>query len=128
MVDEIQLYESRLLGADAVLLITFLLKESLPQFVELAHELGLEAVVEVHDREELQMALDTSTRIIGINNRNLKNFQVDIGVSVELMGRVPAGIYCIAESGIGSQNDMYTLEKHGFDAALVGRRWLPRTI
>jgi indole-3-glycerol phosphate synthase len=120
VVDEVQLYESRLLGADAVLLITFLLRESLPKFVELAHKLGLETVVEVHDREELRMALDAPTQIIGINNRNLKDFKVDTRVSLELIEQVPAGIYCIAESGIGSQNDMYALEKYGFDAALVG--------
>jgi indole-3-glycerol phosphate synthase len=120
IIDERQLYESRLLGADAILLIARLLPGRLLQLVELAQHLGMEALVETHDRDELKQALDTPTRIIGINNRNLQTFQVDINLCLELISLVPEGIYCIAESGISSVTDMLALESHGFKGALVG--------
>jgi indole-3-glycerol phosphate synthase len=120
IIDEIQLYETRLLGADAVLMIASLLPGRLNKFVEFAQQLGLEPLVEVHNREELQMALDTPVRVIGINNRNLSNFTVDTGVCLDLIFLVPSDITCIAESGIKCATDMATLEEHGFRGALVG--------
>lgn len=120
LIDERQLYESRLLGADAVLLITALLPDQLLKFVELALHLGMEPVVEIHDRDELLQALDTPARVIGINNRNLTDFTVDFRVCLDLISLIPSHIYSIAESGIRSQSDMLALEKSGFQAALAG--------
>ena len=120
IIDVRQLYETRLLGADAVLLIVALLKKNLRVFVETAYELGIEPVVEVHDRLELEIAMDTPARIIGINNRNLRDFTVDTGVCLELVRLVANERRCIAESGIRSKHDMQVLEQHGFCAALVG--------
>ncbi|PKM77774.1 MAG: indole-3-glycerol phosphate synthase TrpC [Firmicutes bacterium HGW-Firmicutes-15] len=120
IIDERQLYETRLLGADAVLLIAGLLPDRLLPLVELAQKLGLEPLVEVHDGEELKQALDTPVRMIGINNRNLQDFSINLQVCLDLISQVPSGIYCIAESGISSPMDMLALEKHGFRGALVG--------
>jgi indole-3-glycerol phosphate synthase len=120
IIDERQLYETRLLGADAVLLIGLLLPKNLLPLVELAQSLGLEPLVEIHNQEELKQALDTPARLIGINNRNLQDFSVNIAVCLDLISQVPKGIYCIAESGISTAIDMLTLEKHGFRGALVG--------
>lgn len=120
IIDERQIYESRLLGADAVLLIARLLPGRLLRFVELAQELGLEPLVEAHDQEELKQALDTPAQVIGINNRNLQNFSVDIRVCLDLIAHVPSSIYCVAESGIFTPADMLTLQNHGFRGALVG--------
>ncbi len=120
IIDERQLYETRLIGADAVLLIARLLPGRLLALVELAQVLGLEPLVEIHNREELKQALDTPARVIGINNRNLQDFNVNIQVCLDLISLVPKGIYAIAESGISSPTDMLALEKHGFRGALVG--------
>ncbi|NLU49700.1 MAG: indole-3-glycerol phosphate synthase TrpC [Syntrophomonadaceae bacterium] len=120
IIDECQVYESRLMGADAVLLIARLLPGRLLRFVELACHLGLEPLVEVHDRAELEEALDTPVRVIGINNRDLKDFTVDLRVSLDLIPLVPERIHCIAASGIRSRQDMKTLEENGFRGALVG--------
>jgi len=120
IIDERQIYESRLLEADAVLLIARLLPGRLLQMVELAQSLGMEPLVEAHDRDELKQALDTPARLIGINNRNLQNFSVNFGVCLDLISMVPKDIFCIAESGIFNPQDMIALEKHGFSGALVG--------
>jgi len=127
IIDLRQLYETRLLGADAVLLIAHLLPKDLPLFVETAQQLGIEPVVEVHDRYELEMALDTPTRIIGINNRNLKDFTVDTRVCLELVGLVANKVQCIAESGVRTVEDMLMLEQYGFSAALVGEALVTAT-
>lgn len=120
VIDERQLYETRLLQADAVLLITRLVPDKLLHLVELALKLGLEPLVEVHDEEEIKRALDTPARIIGINNRNLQNFSVDIQTCVDLALLIPEKYCRIAESGIFSAADILALETHGFNAALVG--------
>jgi len=120
IIDERQIYESRLLEADAVLLIARLLPGRLLPMVELAQSLGMEPLVETHNRDELKQALDTPVRLIGINNRNLHDFSVNIEVCLDLIAMVPKDIYCIAESGIFSPQDMMVLEKHGFSGALVG--------
>ncbi len=120
IIDIKQLYETRLLGADAVLLIACLLPRELPIFVETAQQLGIEPVVEVHDRDELEKALDTPARIIGINNRNLRDFTVNTQVCLDLVGLAGSKVQCIAESGIRTGKDMRVLEQHGFSAALVG--------
>ncbi|MEA4925571.1 MAG: indole-3-glycerol phosphate synthase TrpC [Syntrophomonadaceae bacterium] len=120
IIDERQLYETRLLQADAVLLITRLVGGRLLYLVELARELGLEPLVEVHDREEIKRALDTPVRVIGINNRDLQNFSVKIQTCLDLAEMIPPQLARIAESGIFTAADMLALEARGFRAALVG--------
>jgi len=120
IIDERQLYETRMLGADAVLLIARLLPDKLLSLIELAQELGLEPLVEVHNQEEIERALDTPARLIGINNRNLQDFSVDITTCLDLVSMVPDHIYCVAESGIFSAADILVLKRHGFRGALVG--------
>ncbi|MCX5780500.1 MAG: indole-3-glycerol phosphate synthase TrpC [Firmicutes bacterium] len=120
IIDPRQLYESRLLGADAVLLIARLLPGRLLAMVELAQQLGLEPLIEAHDREELLQALDTPARVIGINNRNLQDFTVNIRLCLDLIALVPDHLYAVAESGISSPADMRTLERSAFRGALVG--------
>jgi indole-3-glycerol phosphate synthase len=120
IIDQRQLYESRLLSADAVLLIARLLPGRLLEMVELTQELGMEPLIEAHDREELRQALDTPARVIGINNRNLQDFSVNIQLCLDLIALIPDHVYGVAESGISSPADMQTLESYGFRGALVG--------
>jgi len=121
IIDEYQIYESRLLGASAVLLICTLL--TLPQLIEyqkLARSLGLSALVEAHDEEELSMALKADASIIGINNRNLKDFSVDMNNSVRLRSMVPPDKAFISESGIHTPLDIKILKKASVDGVLIG--------
>lgn len=121
IMDEVQVYESLALGADAVLLIAAILDHArLLRLIELSRSLGLEPLVEIHDRRDLQMALDTPAQLIGINNRNLKTFKVDINTSLMLADTIPDHITKISESGIRTPQDMLLLEQHGYKAALVG--------
>jgi len=126
LIDPVQVEESYYLGADAVLLIAGILKgSSLEKMLDKTHDMEMEALVEVHDEEELCRVLRTSARIIGINNRNLADFSVDLGTSeklVSLMENLGArsGKRLVAESGIFSRKDTAHLEKAGIDAVLVG--------
>lgn len=121
IIDEIQIYESFDLGADMLLLIASINGyESLIKLSEKCLELGMEPLMEVHDEDEIKMALDLPVHIIGINNRDLKNFSVDIKRSLELTGLLPTSFIKVSESGINSTQDMILLEEHGFDAALIG--------
>jgi indole-3-glycerol phosphate synthase len=121
IIDPYQIYEAKLLGADAVLLICALLNEdALASYVKIAAELGLSALVEIHSDAEAEKALRAGARIIGINNRDLKTFRVDLGLSARLRKLIPAGIRTVAESGIKSPDDVRALKDAGFDAALVG--------
>ena len=100
-VDSYQIYEAKVLGASAVLLICSLLEEeTLRAYVELAHSLGLSALVEAHDEGEIEKALRAGTRILGVNNRNLKDFTVDVENSLRLRQQVPEDVIFVAESGI----------------------------
>ena len=120
-VDEYMLYEAKLLGASAVLLICSILsKEQLKEYQEIAHSLGLSALVEVHDEEELSMALEAKALIIGVNNRNLKDFTVDIGNSIRLREQVPESITFVSESGMKSPEDIAALCHNGTNAVLIG--------
>lgn len=120
-VDEYMIYEAKLLGASAVLLICSILSgEQIKEYLGICDELGLSALVETHDEDEVQMALDTGARIIGVNNRNLKDFTVDVGKSRELRGMVPENILFVAESGVSSPGDMDNLRETGVDAVLIG--------
>lgn len=120
-VDEYMIYEAKLLGAGAVLLICSLLPtETLKSYLEICDRLGLSALVEAHDEAEIASAIEAGARIIGVNNRNLKNFSVDVTNSARLRDLVPKSILFVAESGIRSREDVSSLEKAGVDAVLIG--------
>ncbi len=120
-VDAYQIYEARAIGASAVLLICALLEEGeLKEYLEIAHSLGLSALVEAHTEEEIQMALRCGSGIIGVNNRNLKNFQVDISLSSRLRSKVPEDVLFVSESGIRTGQDMARLREAKVDAVLIG--------
>lgn len=120
-IDEYMIYEAKLLGASAVLLICALLDtDTLRRYLSLSDELGLSALVEAHDEAEIASALSAGARIIGINNRNLKNFTVDIGNSGKLRSLVPQEVLFVAESGIKTRADVAALEQAHVDAILIG--------
>ncbi len=120
-VDEYMIYEAKLLGASAVLLICSLLStETLKSYLEICNQLGLSALVEAHDETEIASAIKAGARIIGVNNRNLKNFTVDVGNSGRLRALVPENILFVAESGIKSPQDVEALTKAHVDAVLIG--------
>jgi indole-3-glycerol phosphate synthase len=120
--DPYQLYESRAAGADAVLLIAAVLRGGeLGDLLALTQELGMEALVEVHDARELERVLHLSPRVVGINNRNLQTFQVDFENTGRLRALIPAEIATIAESGIKNADDARQMAALGVDAMLVGQ-------
>jgi len=119
--DEYQIYESRANEADAILLIAAILsKNQAEEYLHLARELGLSVLFEVHDFEELEMALDINAFIIGINNRNLKTLQIDLDTSLKLKKEIPKDRIIVCESGIRTREDVLILEKAGLDAMLIG--------
>ena len=119
--DPYQIYQARAAGADAVLLIAAMLELSeLRDFAAIARELSLDVLLEVHDERELDMALATDCRMIGINNRNLRTFEVDIATSEKLAARIPAGHIIVAESGITRRDEIVRLTEKGVDAFLIG--------
>jgi len=121
IVDEFQLVEARANRADAVLLIVAALEQNeLVNLTRRASQLDLDVLCEVHDRGELERALDAGCDLIGVNNRNLHTFQVDLRTSLELADRIPAGIVKVAESGIESGEDIARLRQAGYDAFLIG--------
>jgi indole-3-glycerol phosphate synthase len=116
-----QVYESRLLGADCVLLIVAALEQAvLAEYIALAAELGLDALVEVHDETEADRALEAEAPLIGVNNRNLNTFEVSLEVSRRLAGALPENKLKVSESGIKTYEDILTLSELGYDAVLVG--------
>ncbi len=120
-VDEYMIYEAKLLGASAVLLICSLLDtETLHQYLAICDALGLSALVEAHDEQEIASAAAAGARVIGVNNRNLKNFTVDVTNSLALRQKAPPGVLFVAESGITSPSDVSALRAAGVDAVLVG--------
>ena len=121
VVDAYQIYEAKLFGAKAVLLIVALLSDSqLQEYLHLAQELGLDALVEAHDEAEIARALKVGARIIGVNNRNLHNFTVDSGNSTRLKSLVPPEVLFVAESGIASPEQVTTLAVAGCNGLLIG--------
>jgi indole-3-glycerol phosphate synthase len=119
--DEYQLYESVSAGADAVLLIVAILEdELLANLLELAGKLGLDALVEIHSAYEMKRAIEAGASIIGINNRDLTTFAVDLETSIELAGLAPTGSVLVSESGINNGADIRRLKSAGFNAFLVG--------
>ena len=120
-VDPYQIYEARLLGASAVLLICSLLgREQLKQYIRISRELGLSALVEAHSEEEVSMAADAGAGIIGINNRNLKTFEVDFSNALKLRRLVGPDTIFVAESGIRTARDIEALAEAEVDAVLIG--------
>ncbi len=121
MLDEYQIYEARAALADAILLIVRILTDSqLREFRELAGSLGMAALVECHDAEEVRRAIDSGAQIIGINNRDLQTFDVDLNTTLELRKHVPGGKILVSESGIFTRDHVRKLEGGGIDAILVG--------
>ncbi len=121
IVDEYMIYEAKTLGASAVLLICAILnKEDLARFIGLAHKLGMSALVEAHTASEVDIAVKAGARVIGVNNRDLRDFTVDLNTSLILRKLTPSHILFVAESGIKTRANVERLEKAGVDAVLVG--------
>lgn len=124
-VDEYMLYEAKKIGADAVLLICAILSPmQLSEYAGIARELGLSALAEAHDEAEIGMAMKAGAKIIGVNNRNLKDFTVDINNSVRLRELVPRDILFVSESGMKTRADIARLEENGTDAVLIGETFM----
>jgi len=121
IVDDYQLYEAKVARADAVLLIVAALEpEQLRALHERSGTLGLDVLVEVHDHDELRMALEVGAELLGINNRDLRDFSVDVERTERLMGEIPAGVTVVSESGIAEAEQLSRLEDAGVAAVLVG--------
>lgn len=121
IVDSYQIYESKIIGASAILLICALLNtDTLKEYLDIAHSLGLSVLVEAHTEEEVRSALAAGARVIGVNNRNLKTFEVDFTTSIRLRGLVPEDLLFISESGIKSPEDVARLKANKTDAVLIG--------
>lgn len=120
IIDPIQVYETRAIGADAILLIVRVLGSELSEFIALSKELDLSPLVEVHTQNELNVALAAGAEIIGINNRNLDTFVTDINTSRDLKKQIPAGKTVVAESAIKDRADIDYLMKAGINAFLIG--------
>ncbi len=124
MVDLWQIEESRAMGADAVLLIAAILStDELRSFRELAESVGMDALVEVHDQVELESALASGARMVGVNNRNLATFLTDLATTEHLFPRIPSDLIRVSESGIGTHADVKRVVGAGADAVLVGTRF-----
>lgn len=120
-VDEYMIYEAKLLGASAVLLIcSILTEEQTKKYIAICDELGLSALVEAHDESEVQAALLSGARVIGVNNRNLRDFSVDTDNSRRLRERIPQDVLFVSESGVGCAGDVERLREIGADAVLIG--------
>jgi indole-3-glycerol phosphate synthase len=127
-VDEYQLFEARAAGADAVLLIVAALEQAdLVRLQKKAWDLGLAALVEVHDERELARASDAGARVIGVNNRNLRTLTVDVDASFRLAPLIPRGVVGVSESGLQSREDLERLAAAGYRAFLIGERFMTDT-
>ena len=125
MIDAYQIYESRAMGADAVLLIAACLDDAqMKDFEAIALDLGMAVLVEVHDGAELDRALKLKTPLIGINNRNLRNFETSIQTTLDLRAQVPAERVVVTESGIATREDVARLRAEGVNAFLVGEAFM----
>lgn len=125
IVDAYQVYESRAMGADAILLIAACLDDAqMTDYEAIAHGLGMAVLVEVHDAAELDRALRLKTALIGVNNRNLRNFEVSIQATIDLLPKLPADRLPVTESGIGTREDVATLRAAGVNAFLVGEAFM----
>ncbi len=120
-VDEYMIYEARNMGASAVLLICSILEKArIKEYIAICDELGLSALVETHDEREVEDAIDAGARLIGVNNRNLKDFTVDIENSKRLRTLIPEDVIYVSESGVKTADDIKALREIGADAVLIG--------
>lgn len=125
VIDPYQVYEARALGADCILLIVAALGDAmLAELQGLAQHLGMDALVEVHDREELERALQVNADLIGINNRNLRTFETSLQTTLDLLGMVDNDALLVTESGIHTPDDVALMHKHGVHAFLVGEAFM----
>lgn len=125
IIDPLQIYEARAIGADAILLIAAILtKDQLMQFLKIADELGMDALVEVHEEDELKTALETGAALIGINNRNLKTFETSLTVTEKLIKLIPKQVTVVSESGISRPEQIQQLIQMGVSAVLVGEHFM----
>ena len=121
VVDEYQLYQAKVLGANCVLLICALLDtDTVARYLDICENLGLAALVEAHDAAEIASAVRAGARMIGVNNRNLKDFSVDLGNAARLREHIPAGTLYVAESGVKTPSDAAAMNAIGADAVLMG--------
>ncbi|MBQ9239592.1 MAG: indole-3-glycerol phosphate synthase TrpC [Treponema sp.] len=120
-VDEYMIYEAKLLGASAVLLICSILsEEQIKEYLSICDELGLSALIEAHDESEIKIALNSGARVIGVNNRNLKDFSIDTDNSRRLRKLIPRDVLFVSESGVSCPDDVAKLREIGADAVLIG--------
>ena len=125
IIDPYQIYESKALGADCILLIVAALDLSqLKEFESIAHSLGMSVLVESHDEKELEQALELSTPLVGINNRNLKTFDVVLQTTIDLVAQLPVGKIPITESGIFDHRDIRLMNEHGIFTFLIGEAFM----
>lgn len=125
MVDEYQIVEAKSIGADAILLIAAALQpDRLKQLAAFARTLGLEVLLEVHDLEELQNSMNEHVTVVGVNNRNLKTFKTDVGLSFELANHIPAGITKVSESGLSQPQTLVELQEAGYNGFLIGESFM----
>jgi len=121
IIDPYQVFESRAYGADCILLIVAILTpQKLSELLQLSHQLGMMSLVEIHNEEELDIAVKSEARIIGINNRDLNTFKVDLNTTAKLRPLIPLDRIVVSESGIKSREDMQKLKEWGVSAALIG--------
>jgi len=125
IIDEIQIYESKIIGADAILLICAILSdEQIVKYIKIADELGLSCLIEAHDKDEIERAINANARIIGVNNRSLKTFEVDIYNSLNLRKYVPENILFVSESGIKAHSQILELAENNVNAVLIGETFM----
>ena len=125
IIDPYQVYEARTIGADCILLIVAALSDDqLMDLSDLANYLGLDVLVEVHDEEELQRALTLSTKLIGINNRNLRTFDVSLQTTIDLLPKIPGDRIVVTESAIHSPDDVALMRQHNVNTFLVGEAFM----
>jgi indole-3-glycerol phosphate synthase len=125
MVDPYQIYESRVLNADCVLLIAACLtKDQMQELAGIAQEIGLDVLVEVHNEAELHQALTLNTKLLGINNRDLHSFDVSLNNTFDLLDQIPESKIVVTESGIHTPEDVQAMQKHQVNAFLVGEAFM----
>ncbi|MDE0757214.1 MAG: indole-3-glycerol phosphate synthase TrpC [Pseudomonadales bacterium] len=125
IIDEYQVHESLLLGADCILLIAAILDATqMSDYYQLAQELGLDVLIEVHDAAELDQVLELSPDLVGINNRNLHTFQVSLDTTLDLINRVPENVLVVTESGIRERADVVKMQRHQVNCFLVGEAFM----
>ncbi|AGY77907.1 indole-3-glycerol phosphate synthase TrpC [Clostridium autoethanogenum] len=124
IIDTYQIYQSKFIGADAILLITAILKDKLKDYYNLAQSIGLQCLVEVHDEEELEIALEAGCSIVGINNRNLKDFTEDLKNTERIIKKIPEKVLVVSESAIKAPEDIRYLNGLGVNAVLIGETFM----